>query len=132
MLLTEIDHIGIAVNDLTEAAKWYENTFGAQVVHREVIERDGVEEAMIGVAGSFVQLLHPTRADSPVAKFMEKRGEGIHHVAYRVENCELALDELRSEGVTLIDEVPRDGSRGTRIAFVRPHYGHLIELVEVP
>ena len=83
-LLTEIDHVAIAVNDLDAAIAWYETTFGATVEHREVVESDGVAEALLRVADSYVQLLTPTRDDSPVAKYLEKKGEGLHHVGYRV------------------------------------------------
>lgn len=131
-LLTEIDHVAIAVHDLDAAVAWYANAFGATVTHRERVEHDGVEEALVQVADSYVQLIAPTRDDSPVAKFLEKKGEGLHHVAYRVENCAATLDHLREAGVTLIDTTPRPGSRGTTIAFVHPKsaLGTLIELVE--
>ena len=87
MLLTEIDHIAIAVNDLEAAIAWYAEVFGAEVEHRETVESDGVEEALLRVADSYVQLLTPTREDSPVASYLAKRGEGLHHVGYRVANC---------------------------------------------
>jgi len=89
-LLTEIDHVAIAVNDLDAAIEWYREAFGATVAHREVVQSDGVEEALLAVAESYVQLLTPTRDDSPVAKYLEKRGEGIHHVGYRVDDCAAA------------------------------------------
>jgi methylmalonyl-CoA epimerase len=129
--VTEIDHVAIAVRDLDAAIAWYEETLGATVAHRERIERDGVEEALLAVAQSYVQLLTPIRDDSPVAKFLEKRGEGIHHVGYRVPNCAAALERMRAAGVGTIDEVPRPGSRGTTVAFVHPRsaFGTLIELV---
>lgn len=131
MVLTEIDHVGIAVHDVDAAAQFYEQAFGAEVVHRETVERDGVNEVLLAVAESFVQLLSPIRDDSPVAKYLAKHGEGVHHVAYRVDSCAFALDECRSAGVELVDESPRSGSRGTTVAFLRPKFGHLIELVEV-
>ena len=87
MLLTEIDHIAIAVKDFEAAIAYYQNAFGATVDHREVVESDGVEEALLKVAESYIQLLSPTRPDSPVAKAIEKRGEGLHHIGYRVNNC---------------------------------------------
>jgi methylmalonyl-CoA/ethylmalonyl-CoA epimerase len=132
-LLIEIDHIAIAVRDLDAAAAWYLEALGAPVVHREVVVSDGVEEALVEVAESFVQLLTPTREDSPVARFLEKRGEGLHHVAYRVADCAAALEALRATGARLIDEAPRPGSRGTTVAFVHPSasFSTLIELVEV-
>jgi len=134
LLLTEIDHVGIAVRDLDAAIAYYRDVYGATVSHREVIELDGVEEALIPVADSFVQLLCPTRADSPVARFLERRGEGLHHVGYRVDDCATALAAVRAGGGAVIDEAPRPGSRGTTVAFVHPKgaFGTLIELVEEP
>jgi len=120
MLLTEIDHVAIAVEDLEAAIAWYEAAFGATVEHREVVESDGVEEALLNVAESYVQLLTPTRDDSPVAKYLEKKGEGMHHIGYRVADCAEALESLRAQGARLLDEVPRPGSRGTTVAFVHP------------
>src|ERR1700704_5449634 len=105
-MLTEIDHVAIAVNDLEAAIDYYERAYGVQVEHREVVERDGVEEALLRVADSYVQLLTPIRDDSPVAKYLEKRGDGIHHVAYRVEDCAAALERVKREGHQVIDEVP--------------------------
>ena len=90
-MLTEVDHVAIAVRDLDAAVAWYGEAFGATVTHREVVERDGVEEALLAVADSFVQLLTPIRDDSTVAKFLETKGEGIHHVGYRVADCSKAL-----------------------------------------
>jgi methylmalonyl-CoA epimerase len=133
-LLTEIDHVGIAVRDLDAAIAYYRDTFGATVSHRESIDLDGVEEALIAVADSYIQLLSPTRPDSPVARFLERRGEGLHHVGYRVDDCAVALESVREGGGTLIDEAPRPGSRGTTVAFVHPKgaFGTLIELVQEP
>ncbi len=133
-LWTEIDHVAIAVRDLDAAAAWYERAFGARVVHREVVERDGVAEALLAVADSYVQLLTPTRDDSPVARFLATRGEGLHHVGYRVADCAAALAAVRAQGGRVIDEAPRPGSRGTTVAFVHPSaaFGTLIELVEDP
>jgi len=131
-LLTEVDHVAIAVNDLDAAINYYRDTFGAQVAHRERIERDGVEEALISVADSYIQLLMPIRGDSPGAKFLSQHGEGLHHVGYRVDDCAAALDSVREAGARLIDEKPRPGSRGTTVAFVHPKgsLGTLIELVQ--
>jgi methylmalonyl-CoA epimerase len=131
-LLSEIDHVAIAVVDLEAAIAWYEEVFGASVVHREVVESDGVREALIKVADSYIQLLTPTRSDSPVAKYLEKKGEGLHHVGYRVTDCEAALASVKAAGGRLIDEAPRPGSRGTMVAFVHPKtsFGTLIELVQ--
>ncbi len=132
MLLTEIDHVAIAVNDLEAAIDYYKRAFGATVAHREVVEQDGVEEALLKVAQSYVQLLTPTRPDSPVAKSLEKRGEGLHHIGYRVTNCAQALQSMIDAGAKPIDNAPRKGSRGTTVAFVHPKgsFGTLIELVQ--
>jgi methylmalonyl-CoA epimerase len=132
MLLTEIDHIAIAVKDLEAAIAYYQNAFGATVDHREVVESDGVEEALLKVAESNIQLLTPTRPDSPVAKAIEKRGEGLHHIGYRVNNCAEALAAMIAAGATAIDKAPRPGSRGTTVAFMHPKgsFGTLIELVQ--
>jgi methylmalonyl-CoA epimerase len=131
-LLTEIDHVAIAVNDLGAAIDYYREVFGAVVDHREVVESDGVEEALLRVAESYVQLLTPTRDDSPVARYLANRGEGIHHVGYRVADCAAALDSVKAAGGRMIDEAPRPGSRGTTVAFVHPKgaFGTLIELVQ--
>jgi len=132
MLLTEIDHVAIAVNDLDAAIDYYERAFGATVAHREIVERDGVEEALLKVADSYVQLMTPTRPDSPVAKSLEKRGEGLHHIGYRVNDCGDALAAMVAAGATPIDQAPRPGSRGTTVAFIHPKgsFGTLIELVQ--
>ncbi len=117
MLLTEIDHVAIAVNDLDAAIDYYRETFGCEVEHREVVERDGVEEALLKVADSYVQLLTPTRADSPVAKYLANKGEGIHHVGYRVDDCAQVLESVKAHGHRV---------------FVHPKtaFGTLIELVQ--
>ena len=132
MLLTEIDHVAIAVNDLEAAIDYYAATFGCEVEHREVVESDGVEEALLKVADSYVQLTTPTRPDSPIAKYLEKRGEGVHHIGYRVADCGAALEAVKAGGHKVIDEAPRPGSRGTTVAFVHPKtaFGTLIELVQ--
>jgi methylmalonyl-CoA epimerase len=131
-LLKEIDHVAIAVNDLDGAIDWYREAFGATVAHRERVESDGVEEALLQVAESYVQLLTPTRDDSPVAKYLEKRGEGIHHIGYRVDDCGEVLEAIKAMGGKVLDEAPRPGSRNTTVAFVHPKtsFGTLIELVQ--
>ncbi|HEX4220402.1 MAG TPA: methylmalonyl-CoA epimerase [Acidimicrobiales bacterium] len=131
-LLTEIDHVAIAVRDLEAAIDYYAETFGATTAHRERIESDGVEEALIKVADSYIQLLTPTSDSSPVAKYLEKKGEGIHHVGYRVADCGVALQAVKDHGGQTIDQAPRPGSRGTTVAFVHPKtaFGTLIELVQ--
>jgi methylmalonyl-CoA epimerase len=130
--LTEIDHVAIAVNDLEAAIAYYADTFGATVTHRERIDSDGVEEALIKVADSYIQLLTPTNDDSPVAKYLANKGEGIHHVGYRVDNCAETLQSVKDHGGKVIDQEPRPGSRGTTVAFVHPKaaFGTLIELVQ--
>ncbi|HZQ56548.1 MAG TPA: methylmalonyl-CoA epimerase [Acidimicrobiales bacterium] len=130
--LTEIDHVAIAVRDLEAAIAWYAEMFGATVAHREVVERDGVEEALLKVADSYVQLLMPAREDSTVAKWLDKNGEGIHHVGYRVSDVGTTLDAFVAHGGRAIDAAPRPGSRGTTVAFLHPKgaFGTLIELVQ--
>ena len=130
--LTEIDHVAIAVHDLDAAIAYYRDAFGAEVAHREVVEQDGVEEALLAVADSYIQLLTPVRDDSPVAKSLASRGEGLHHVGYRVADCAAALARVKAEGHRVIDEEPRSGSRGTTVAFLHPTsaFGTLIELVQ--
>lgn len=131
-LLDEIDHVGIAVRDLDAALDWYREAFGVGASHREVMEPDGVEEALVALGTSYLQLLSPLRADSPVARFLEARGEGIHHVGYRVADCAAALAAAVAAGAEAIDQRPRAGSRGTTVAFLHPKttFGSLIELVE--
>jgi methylmalonyl-CoA epimerase len=131
-LLTEIDHIAIAVRDLGAAVDFYRDSFGAIVDHREVVDRDGVEEVLLKVADSYIQLVTPTRDDSPVAKYLERKGEGLHHVGYRVADCAAALKAYKASGGRTIDDEPRAGSRGTTVAFLHPKtaFGTLIELVE--
>jgi methylmalonyl-CoA/ethylmalonyl-CoA epimerase len=132
MLLTEIDHVAIAVRDLDAAIHYYEQAFGATVHHREIVDSDGVEEALLKVADSYIQLTAATRDDSPIAKFLDKRGEGLHHIGYRVDDVAAALQAMIAAGARPIDEQPRPGSRGTTVAFVHPKgsFGTLIELVQ--
>ena len=132
MKLTQIDHVGIAVADLDAAVERYVRVFGLQPVHRERVEDQGVEEVLFAAGESFIQLLGALGPDTPVGRFLERRGPGVHHVGYRVHDVALALQDLRTEGVTLIDERPRAGSRGTTIAFVHPKDmgGVLVELVQ--
>ncbi len=131
-MLTEIDHVAIAVRDLDGAVAWYQQMFGATVEHRERVESDGVEEALLKVADSYIQLLTPTRDDSPVAKYLEKNGEGLHHVGYRVDDAEAVRQHYVDNGGRSIDEHARPGSRGTTVAFLHPKgaWGTLIELVQ--
>lgn len=134
MILTTIDHVGMAVADLDEAVAFHQRCYGAEVAHREEIDADGVREALLAVGDGYIQLLEPTRDDSPVGRFLAQRGPGLHHVGYRVDDCAAALARLAAEGARLIDEQPRPGSRGTTVAFVHPksHFGTLVELVEEP
>ncbi len=132
MILTEIDHVAIAVHDLEAAITYYEQAFGAVVHHREIVESDGVEEALVKVADSYIQLTAATHPDSPIAKHLNKRGEGLHHIGYRVDDCQVAMDAMIAAGATAIDQAPRPGSRGTTVVFMHPKgsFGTLIELVE--
>ncbi len=129
-----IDHVAIAVHDLDEAIQRHRQLFGAEPLWREVVAEQGVEEAMIPIGGSFVQLLAPLSGDTPVGRFLTKYGEGLHHIAYAVPDIAAALQDLRSEGARLVDETARTGGRGAKIAFVHPaaFAGTLIELVELP
>ena len=132
MILTEIDHVAIAVHDLEAAIAYYQEAFGAEVHHREIVDSDGVEEALVKVADSYIQLTTATRPDSPIAKYLEKRGDGLHLIGYRVDDCQAALDAMVAAGATPIDQAPRPGSRGTTVAFMHPKgsFGTLIELVQ--
>jgi methylmalonyl-CoA epimerase len=128
----KIDHIGIAVKSLSEAVRVYEQAIGLNVAGYDQVDEQGVRVAMLTIGESRIELLEPTRPDSPIEKFMTKRGEGIHHIAIRVDNIEEALERLKTAGVRLIDETPRRGAHNTRIAFVHPSstHGVLMELVE--
>src|SRR5919109_2733995 len=129
---TDIDHVGIAVRDLESAVEHYRRTLGLEPTHRETVPDQGVDEVLFRVGTSYVQLLSALSPDTPVGKFLERRGEGVHHVGYRVRNVAETLDHLKTEGVPLVDEAPRPGSRGTTVAFVHPKgfAGVLVELVQ--
>jgi methylmalonyl-CoA/ethylmalonyl-CoA epimerase len=131
-VILDIDHVGIAVDDLDASVESYRRTLGVEPAHRERVEDQGVEEVLFAVGTSFIQLLGALSGDTPVGRFLATRGPGVHHVAYQVDSVEDALTRLRSEGVRLVDEVPRRGSRDTLIAFVHPKDmgGVLIELVQ--
>jgi methylmalonyl-CoA epimerase len=131
---TDLDHVGIAVRDLEAAVERYRRVFGAGPAHRELMEREGVEEALFRVGSSYVQLLSPTGPDTPVGRFLSRRGEGMHHVGYRVADVAEAIAALKEAGVPLVDERPRPGSRGTTVAFAHPRGfgGVLVELVQEP
>ena len=135
-MLTRIDHVGIACRSLAAAIERYEGVFGLTVTSRETNEEQGVKEAMLVVSGapyaSYVQLLEPLSVDTPVGRFIEKRGEGLHHVGYAVESVTNALESIKERGVRLIDSRPRHGSMGASIAFLHPGDlgGVLTELVQ--
>jgi methylmalonyl-CoA epimerase len=135
-MLLGIDHVGLAVRDLDAAADRYLRALGMTAGHRETVEAQGVEAVFLdtGDPSSSVELLAPLRPDSAVGRFLESRGEGLHHVAYRVDDIAAALEALRAEGIPLVDEQPREGSRGTLIAFAHPRgfAGTLVELVQHP
>jgi methylmalonyl-CoA epimerase len=133
-LLKKIYHLGYAVEDIAAAARFYEEYFGAQIGEAEEVEEQGIVATMFEVGESMVELVQPTRPDSPVGKFLQKRGEGFHHVAFQVEDLQASLKELKENGVELIDEEPRIGAGGARMAFVHPKGAHgvLTELVELP
>jgi methylmalonyl-CoA/ethylmalonyl-CoA epimerase len=130
--LTAIHHVGIAVEDLDEAAERYTALLGVRLAHRERVVDQGVEEVLFDVGGSSIQLLGSLGNHTPVGRFLEHHGPGLHHVAYRVDDLEAALDQLRAAGARLVDERGRPGSRGTTIAFVHPATmgGVLVELVQ--
>jgi len=131
--LINLDHVAIAVADLDAAIAGYRDRYRVEPLYREVVESQGVEEAMIPVGGSFIQLIQPLTPESPVGRFITRRGEGLHHVAFSVPSIDDALAHLRASGARLVDETPRVGGRGARIAFVHPADlgGTLIELVEL-
>jgi len=127
-----IHHVGVAVADLDESIRIYESALGAQLVHRATNEKEGLEAAFLRVGDGEVELMAALRDDSPVGKFMAKRGPGLHHVAYAVTDIDEALADARTSGLELIDSEPRIGMHGTRIAFLHPKSvgGVLTELVE--
>jgi methylmalonyl-CoA/ethylmalonyl-CoA epimerase len=133
-VLDDIDHLGIATEDLEAAVEHYGRTFGIQPVHRERVPDQGVEEVLFRVGSSYIQLLGALGPETPVGKFLSRRGPGIHHVGYRVTDLRAALARLKREGVPLVDEEPRGGSRGTTVAFAHPKGfgGVLVELVQEP
>jgi methylmalonyl-CoA/ethylmalonyl-CoA epimerase len=132
MKVKKIDHIGIAVKNLDETMKFYADALGLKTIATEVVEDQKVRIAFIPVGDSEVELIESTSPDGPVAKFIESRGEGLQHIAFRVENIEEALQELKNKGIRLIDEKPRKGAGGAMIAFVHPKAtnGVLVEITE--
>jgi methylmalonyl-CoA/ethylmalonyl-CoA epimerase len=133
-VLNRIHHLGYAVEDVEAASLFYKKNFGILPEEPEVVEEQGIVAAMFRVGESRVELVQPTCPDSPVGKFLARRGEGFHHVAYQVDDLEAVLARLQSNGVELVDEKPRIGAGGTRMAFVHPKdtFGVLTELVELP
>jgi methylmalonyl-CoA/ethylmalonyl-CoA epimerase len=133
-MLNRIYHLGYAVEDIETASEFYRENFGATPGEPEVVEEQGIIATMFRVGESSIELVQPTRPDSPVGKFLTKRGEGFHHVAFEVDDLKVALAELKRNGVELIDEEPRRGAGGMKIAFVHPDgaFGVLTELVELP
>jgi methylmalonyl-CoA epimerase len=130
--LTDIDHVGIAVEDLEAAVEEYRRLLGVEPAHRERVVDQGVEEVLFRVGSSYIQLLGALGPSTPVGRFLAAKGPGVHHVAYRVDDVAAALNHLREEGARLIDQEPRPGSRATLIAFVHPKTigGVLVELVQ--
>jgi methylmalonyl-CoA epimerase len=130
--MMKIDHIGIAVKSLAEAVKVYEQAVGLQLAGYDQVDEQGVRVAMLSIGESRIELIEPTGPDSPIEKFMNKRGEGLHHIAVRVDNIEQVLERLKAAGVRLIDETPKRGAHNTRVAFIHPSstHGVLMELVE--
>jgi methylmalonyl-CoA/ethylmalonyl-CoA epimerase len=131
-VLGRIDHIGVAVEDLDEAVSLYSEGLGMPEQHRETVEEQGVEAVLLEIGDGHVELLSPLGPETAVGKFLEKRGPGLHHVAYRTEDIDAALQEIRQAGLRLIDEEPRAGIRGSRVAFLHPKStgGVLTEIVQ--
>jgi methylmalonyl-CoA/ethylmalonyl-CoA epimerase len=131
-MLRKIEHVALAVSDMDAAIAHYRDVWGLEVEHREHVEDQGVEEAMLRLGESYLQLLAPAGADTTVARFLDRRGEGLHHIAYEVDDLEAALGELKAKGIELIDEAPRSGGRGHMVAFVHPrdNQGLLVELIQ--
>jgi methylmalonyl-CoA epimerase len=119
-MFDQLDHVAVAVSDLEGALALFRDTFGMPLVHREVVEDQGVEAALLDIGDSHIELLLPLGDDTPVGRFVAKRGVGLHHVAYRVANVDATLEQLREAGVPLIDERPRIGIRKSRVAFLHP------------
>lgn len=132
MKITQIDHIGVAVKSIKEAGRLYTDLLGLSIEEIEKVEEQKVKVAFIPVSEGEIELLESTEPDGPVAKYIDSRGEGIQHIAFRVENIEEALEDLKAKGVRLIDQKPRQGAGGARIAFIHPKEtnGVLIELCE--
>ena len=132
-MLNKIYHLGYAVEDIEAATRFYRDSFGVEPEEPEEVEDQGIIATMFQVGDSTIELVQPTQPDSPVGKFLEKKGEGFHHVAFEVDDLDESLAELEAQGVELIDREPRIGAGGTRMAFVHPRsaFGVLTELVEL-
>jgi methylmalonyl-CoA epimerase len=131
-MFARVDHIGVAVEDLDAAIALHQETYGMAVAHREVVEEQGVEAVLLDVGENHVELLRPLDGETPVGRFLAKRGPGLHHVAYQVADVQATLDTLRDRGLRLIDQAPRTGIRGSRVAFLHPESsgGVLTEIVQ--
>ncbi len=131
-MFSRIDHIGVAVQEIEPALELYRDNFKLTVAHREVVSEQGVEAVLLDVGENHVELLAPLAPDTPVGRFLAKQGPGLHHVAYQVQDIEATLEQLKQEGLALIDEQPRTGIRGSRVAFMHPRAsaGVLTEIVE--
>ena len=131
-MFSRIDHIGVAVEQIDPALELYRDTFELLLAHREVVEDQGVEAVLLDIGEGHVELLAPLAADTPVGRFLARQGPGLHHVAYQVEDIARTLESLRSAGLELIDQQPRTGIRGSRVAFMHPRAtaGVLTEIVE--
>jgi methylmalonyl-CoA epimerase len=131
-VLGRIDHIGVATDDLDGAVALYEDTLGMPVAHRETVESQGVEAVLLDVGDGHVELLRPLGPDTPIGRYLERKGPGLHHVAYAVEDIDGVLSSLKEAGIELIDSEPRTGIRDSRVAFVHPRStgGVLTEIVE--
>ncbi|MCD6727952.1 MAG: methylmalonyl-CoA epimerase [Solirubrobacteraceae bacterium] len=131
-MFARIDHIGIAVTSIDEELALYEQAYEMEVVHREVIEQQGAEAVLLDIGESHVELLQPLGPGTPIGRFLDRRGPGVHHVAYQVADIDAELERLRGAGIQLIDHAPRTGIRGSRVAFCHPKStgGVLTEIVE--
>jgi methylmalonyl-CoA/ethylmalonyl-CoA epimerase len=131
-VFSRIDHIGVAVEEIEPALELYRDSFELTLAHREVVEEQGVEAVLLDVGENHVELLAPLSADTPVGRFLAKQGPGLHHVAYQVKDIEATLAQLRKAGLQLIDQEPRTGIRGSRVAFMHPRAtaGVLTEIVQ--
>ena len=131
-MFARVDHIGVAVEDLDAAIALHQEAYGMAVAHREIVEEQGVEAVLLDVGENHVELLRPLDEETPVGRFLSKRGPGLHHVAYQVTDVQATLDTLRDRGLRLIDETPRTGIRGSRVAFLHPASsgGVLTEIVQ--